>query len=143
MDGAVTLTARDAWVMSRARRVSALDLVVMRRLAWIDSPVLDLVLPRLSQLADYGSLGIAVAAALWLTGGREARRAAWRGLGGLLLASATASLLGKALVARHRPGATGIPAARRLSRVPRSSSFPSGHAANAAAFRMLRRQGSL
>ncbi len=134
MDGAVTLTARDAWMMSRARRVSELDLVVMRRLARIDSPVLDLVLPRLSQLADYGSLWIAVAAALWLTGGREARRAAWRGLGSLLLASATANLLGKALVARHRPVATGIPAARRLSRVPRKSSFPSGHAANAAAF---------
>jgi len=143
MDGAVTLTARDAWVMRRARRVSALDLVVMRRLARIDSPVLDLVLPRLSQLADYGSVWIAVAAALWLTGGREARRAAWRGLGSLLLASATANLLGKALVARHRPGATGITAARRLSRVPRSSPFPSGRAANAAAFRTLRRQGSL
>jgi undecaprenyl-diphosphatase len=67
--------------MSRARRVSALDLLVMSRLARVDSPVLDLVMPRLSQLSDYGGLWIAVAAGLWLTGGREARRAAWRGLG--------------------------------------------------------------
>jgi hypothetical protein len=112
MDGAVTLTARDAWVMSHARRVSAFDLLVMRRLARIDSPALDLVLPRPSQLADYGSLWIAVAAALWVTGGREARRAAWRGVGSQLLASATAN------PARPGPGAPAPPRSHRDPRGP-------------------------
>ena len=66
------------------------------------------------------------------TGDRWARRAAWRGLGGLAAASATANLVGKGLSGRRRPDVQ-VPAARRLPR-PSSPSFPSGHAANAAAF---------
>jgi hypothetical protein len=44
--------------------VSEPDLVVMRRLARVGWPALDLVLPRLSQLANCGGLWIAVAAGL-------------------------------------------------------------------------------
>ena len=83
-------------------------------------------------MADCGVLWIGVAGALWATGDRWARRAAWRGLGSLAAASATANLVGKGLSARRRPDVD-VPAARRLPQ-PSSPSFPSGHAANAAAF---------
>ena len=74
-----------------------------------------------------------LAAALWATGRRQARRAAWRGLGSMAAASTAANVIGKSLTGRHRPYAD-VPVRSRLRRVPRSSSFPSGHAANAAAF---------
>ena len=76
---------------------------------------------------------MALAAALWATGSRRARRAAWRGLGSMAAASTAANVIGKGLTGRRRPYAD-VPALPRLRRVPRSSSFPSGHAANAAAF---------
>jgi diacylglycerol kinase family enzyme len=89
-------------------------------------------MPALSRMADHGVLWIVVAGALWAAGDRWARRAAWRGLGSLAAASATANLVGKGLSARHRPDVD-VPAARQLPQ-PSSPSFPSGHAANAAAF---------
>jgi PAP2 superfamily len=62
-----------------------------------------------------------------------ARRAALRGLASIAIASAITNLLGKRATRRLRP--TGeVSLARRLSRVPRSTSFSSGHAASAAAF---------
>jgi undecaprenyl-diphosphatase len=76
---------------------------------------------------------MALAAALWATGSRPARRAAWRGLGSMAAASTAANVIGKGLTGRRRPYAE-VPVLPRLRRVPRSSSFPSGHAANAAAF---------
>ncbi|MGH3229473.1 MAG: phosphatase PAP2 family protein, partial [Streptosporangiaceae bacterium] len=87
----------------------------------------------MSRLADQGFLWIVLAAALWATGDRRARRAAWRGLGSLAAASTAANVIGKGLTSRRRPFLD-VPARRRLRRVPRSSSFPSGHAASAAAF---------
>jgi undecaprenyl-diphosphatase len=89
-------------------------------------------MPRLSRLANHGFLWIVLAAALWATGDRWARRAAWRGLGSMAAASAAANILGKGLTARRRPDVQ-VSAARRLQ-PPRTSSFPSGHAASAAAF---------
>ena len=74
-----------------------------------------------------------MATALWATGNRQARRAAWRGLGSMVAASTAANVIGKGLAGRRRPYAD-VPVRSRLRRVPRSSSFPSGHAANAAAF---------
>jgi undecaprenyl-diphosphatase len=59
-----------------------------------------------------------------------ARRAAWRGLAA---ASAATNILGKSLTARDRPHDK-VPGARQLNRAPRTTSFPSGHAASAAAF---------
>jgi undecaprenyl-diphosphatase len=74
-----------------------------------------------------------LAAALWATGNRQARRAAWRGLGSMAAASAATNVIGKGLAGRRRPD-VGVPVLRRLRRAPRTSSFPSGHAASAAAF---------
>jgi membrane-associated phospholipid phosphatase len=114
-------------------RIAALDRAGMRRIARADSPVLDRVMPELSMLANHGKLWIALAIGLRLTGHQRAGRAAWRGLGSLAAASAAANIIGKGLASRARPEAE-IPAARRLPEAPWTSSFPSGHAASAAAF---------
>lgn len=113
--------------------IAALDRAAMRRVAQNDSRLLDLVMPRLSRAANHGMLWTGLAIGLWVTGDRWARRAAWRGIGGLAAASAAANIAVKGLAARDRPDAR-VPASRQLQRAPRTTSFPSGHAASAAAF---------
>jgi undecaprenyl-diphosphatase len=81
--------------------------------------------------ADHAFVWIALAAALWATGDRRARRAAWRGLGSMATASAAASILSKGLAAWSSRGLEG-PVARR--RVPLPPFVPAGHAATAVAF---------
>ena len=115
------------------RRIAALDRAAMRRVARVNSPVLDSVMPELSELANHGKLWLAIGACLQATGNRRAGRAARRGLASLAVASATANIIGKGLSSRRRPDAE-VPAARRLAHAPWTSSFPSGHAASAAAF---------
>ena len=85
----------------------------------------------LSRAADHGRLWIGTSACLSLAG-RQGRRAALSGLGSLALASAVANLAVKQWAGRSRPLPHAL-AARHLP-VPRSSSFPSGHAASAFAF---------
>ena len=65
----------------------ALDRAAARRVAESDSWASDHVLPGLSRLADHGFLWIVLAAALWASGNRQARRAAWRGLGSMAAGS--------------------------------------------------------
>ena len=75
-----------------------------------------------------------LAAALWATGRRKARRAAWRGLGSMAAASTAANVIGKGLTGRRCPYAD-VPVRKpAAASSPGSPSFPSGHAANAAAF---------
>jgi hypothetical protein len=57
----------------------------------------------LSRLADHGLLWMVLAAALWATGSRPARRTAWRGLGSMAAASTAANVIGKGLTGRRRP----------------------------------------
>jgi len=116
------------------RWVSRVDRRVFARVAATDSALLDRVLPRLGRAANYGGLWWAVSGALAATGNRRARRAATRGMLALGVASATANVVSKRVVRRTRPVTTGIPAARQLRRIPRTTSFPSGHSASAAAF---------
>jgi membrane-associated phospholipid phosphatase len=115
------------------QRIAALDRAAMRRIAQVNSPALDRAMPALSQFANHGKLWIALGAGLQATGSERARRAAWRGLASLAAASATANIIGKGLASRRRPDAE-VPPARRLPHPPWTSSFPSGHAASAAAF---------
>ncbi|KQM03797.1 sphingosine/diacylglycerol kinase-like enzyme [Frankia sp. CpI1-P] len=96
-------------------------------------PLLDPVLPRLSHAADHGLLWWGVAGALGATKGRR-RPAAARGLIGLGVASVLANGPAKLVFRRDRPPTHGIPPLRRLSRDLTTFSFPSGHAASAAAF---------
>ena len=70
----------------------------------------------LGGLAGHGMLWTGLAAGLWLTGDRWARRAAWRGMGGLAAAGMAATIVGKGL------------------RTPRITFFPSARAASGAAF---------
>jgi undecaprenyl-diphosphatase len=96
--------------------------------------LLDRMLPRLSAAANYSRLWLTIAVVLMLTGSPSARRGAIRGLLSVALASATTNVLAKGLARRRRPDVQHLPAIRRLRRAPVTTSFPSGHAASAAAF---------
>lgn len=92
------------------------------------------LLPRLSRAADHGLLWFGTAAVLGATGTRNARRAALRGTGSLAIASAVTNSIAKPSMRRRRPVIDAVPFVRRLPRQPITTSFPSGHAASAAAF---------
>lgn len=111
--------------------INALDKAMFSAIVDTPTPTIDAPLRALSQAANHGRLWIGAGACLSLTG-RQGRRAALCGLGSLALASATANLLVKQWAGRSRPLPHAV-AARHVP-VPRSSSFPSGHAASAFAF---------
>ncbi len=93
------------------------------------------VLPRLSRSANHGLLWFGTAAAIAaFGGGARSRRAAVRGVASLAVASAVINTVGKRSVRRARPLLDAVPVIRQLKRQPFTSSFPSGHAASAAAF---------
>ena len=110
------------------------DQRVLDHVAGVESGVLDRVLPPLSVAANYSRLWLGFSAVLVMTGRADARRAAVRGLVAVAVASATANVLAKGVSRRVRPLAGQVPEARRLRRPPITTSFPSGHAASAAAF---------
>ncbi|HST67413.1 MAG TPA: phosphatase PAP2 family protein [Mycobacteriales bacterium] len=116
------------------RRVGAADRALFRRVAGMSSRPLDAVLPPLTRAADHSVLWMAVSAGLVLSGRPELRRAAAYGLGSVAVASLLANQVGKRLLPRVRPLLDSVPVARRAHRTPGSHSFPSGHAASAAAF---------
>lgn len=125
--------------MKRAGRfgavVGAWDLEVMRRIAASDPPALvDRGLPLITRAADRSVLWTCLSIAMAATGRRQLRRAAFRGMASIAVTSAVANQAAKRLVPRNRPLLSATPARRIAFRVPRSSSFPSGHSASAAAF---------
>lgn len=112
----------------------AVDGAVYGAIAAGDTPTLDAAMRGLSRAADHSKLWFATAAAMTLFGGSRSRRAARNGLLSLGLASGSAHLA-KQLAARRRPARRAAEElARRHVPMPRSSSFPSGHAASAFAF---------
>jgi undecaprenyl-diphosphatase len=115
-------------------RLVAVDLRMFEAVAGRHWPRGDRVLPRLSRAADHGLLWFAVAAGLTVTGQPRARRAAVHAVTSLALASAVINTLGKRSVRRPRPLLDSVPLVRQLKRQPLTTSFPSGHAASAAAF---------
>ncbi|MFD4948962.1 bifunctional phosphatase PAP2/diacylglycerol kinase family protein [Streptomyces sp. NPDC058239] len=111
------------------------DLAVFHGLAHRNWPGAEPVLPRLSRSADHGLLWFGAAAGLAALGGSaRARRAALRGIASLAVASAAINTIGKGAVRRQRPLLDAVPVIRRLKHQPFTTSFPSGHAASAAAF---------
>jgi undecaprenyl-diphosphatase len=100
----------------------------------MDIPLLGKLLPRLSNAANNSLLWMAISGVLAAFGGRQGRRAASRGLLSIALTSFTVNLPGKLMTRRTRPVIDVVPEARRLARIPTSSSFPSGHSASALAF---------
>lgn len=115
-------------------RIVRLDLALFRRVARSHTPWLDRALPRLSHAADHSALWLATAIPLAALGGRRGQRAALRGLGSVWATSLIVNAVLKQLVRRTRPELRSVPAARRLHAQPLTTSFPSGHAASAAAF---------
>jgi undecaprenyl-diphosphatase len=113
----------------------AVDAAVYAAIAAGDTPSLDVAMRGLSRAADHSKLWFAVAAALAVLGGHSGRLAARKGLVSLGIASAFANLVAKPLSSRRRPTRKETEElARRHVQMPRSSSFPSGHAASAFAF---------
>lgn len=113
---------------------AAADRAVFELVARRDWPGPERVLPRLSRSADKGRLWYLVAAGIAASRTPRARRSAVRGLASLAVASAAVNTLGKGSVRRPRPVLEAVPLIRQLQRQPVTTSFPSGHAASAAAF---------
>jgi len=130
----MTAAGRASWQLALGD-LAAIDAAVYRAVAATPSPALDGDLARLSRAADRSVLWMAIAAGLAVAGGASGRRAAAAGLGSVAVTSALANAGLKRLHRRPRPDAVaaGIGAGRAV-RMPRSASFPSGHAASAFAF---------
>ncbi|MCX6464593.1 MAG: phosphatase PAP2 family protein [Pseudonocardiales bacterium] len=120
-------------VRRRAGRVSELDRAVSRAISARSPSPADTVFKGLSRAANHSLLWFAVAAVLGSRRGAS-RKAALRGVLAIAGASGTANALLKPLLPRRRPAASELPAYQTLDNPPTSSSFPSGHAASAAAF---------
>jgi undecaprenyl-diphosphatase len=113
------------------RRVQHLDERLMRGFRRPRSSTLDRALVAITRAANYSRLWLAIAAGLSAFGGRRGRRAAENGLIAVAIAALVANGPAKLLVRRPRPFRHSRPT---LIRIPRSSSFPSGHSATALAF---------
>jgi membrane-associated phospholipid phosphatase len=115
--------------------LNSLDLAVYAAVAATPTPSLDRFFRRLSQAADQSKLWFANAAVLATVGGARGRRAAINGVASIAVTSAVVNLLLKPLGRRHRPhrDTQHVPITRQVT-MPRSPSFPSGHAASASAF---------
>src|SRR3954469_10650202 len=93
----------------------------------------DRWLRRLSNAANHGRIWLAFAVLLGLKKG-SLRRGAGRGLRPLGGSSLLVNVVLKRIFGRVRPDLENLRADRRLRREPGTLSFPSGHAASAAAF---------
>lgn len=115
--------------------LAGLDLATYAAIAATPTPMLDHVFRRLSRTADHSKLWLAAAAALAAGGGGTGRRAAADGLASIAVTSVVVNVLLKPIGGRRRPdrAALGVPLARHV-RMPRTTSWPSGHAASAFAF---------
>ena len=115
--------------------LNSLDLAVYAAIAATPSPALDRAFRRISRAADHSKVWLASGALLACVGGASGRRAAVNGFASTALTSVVVNLVLKPLGARRRPdrSAHRVPISRQVA-MPRSTSFPSGHAASAFAF---------
>jgi len=123
------------WLRSVAVKIQGIDRELVRLSAAIPHWPADVALKGLTTAANRSRLWFAVAALLAVRQGAT-RRAALRGIAAIGGASFTINAIAKPLWPRLRPAHEDLPIARRLAlrHHPQSSSFPSGHAASAAAF---------
>lgn len=117
------------------RELGAVDRAVYEAVARTPTGNLDVPVRRLSGAADNSRLWLAIAAVVAVAGGRRGRRAALEGVVAIGVTSATVNLGVKPIARRRRPERA-RPALfeDRHVPMPRSASFPSGHAASAFAF---------
>jgi membrane-associated phospholipid phosphatase len=111
--------------------IKQLDQRLMSRAVRVRTPGLDRALITITRAANYSRLWLLIASGLAACGGRRGRRAAGRGIAAIVIAAAVANGPAKLLVRRRRPSRRSWPT---LIRMPRSTSFPSGHSAAAFAF---------
>ncbi len=123
------------WLRRVAQEINRVDHELVRRSAAIPPSAADDDLKALARTANHSLLWLAVAAALASHKG-VTRRAALRGVAAISGASFIVNAVAKPLLPRRRPAWEDVPVGRRLNpnERPGSSSFPSGHAASAAAF---------
>ncbi|MGE5746970.1 MAG: phosphatase PAP2 family protein [Solirubrobacterales bacterium] len=112
-----------------------LDTAIYAAIARTRTPGLDQALGGLSRAADFSKLWLGSALALAVFGGEQGRRAAVDGIASLALTAAVVNAVLKPLWGRRRPERVKhrVPFARRV-RMPKTRSFPSGHAASGFAF---------
>jgi len=122
---------RTSWRAHIRRRLRNLDSRLMTRSFRRRSPALDRSLVGISRAANYTRLWLVIAGVLAAFGGPRGRRAAGRGVIALSIAAVLANGPAKLLARRRRPFRRSQPA---LIRMPKSTSFPSGHSAAAFAF---------
>ena len=117
------------------RELGAVDRAVYEAVARTPTGNLDVPVRRLSGAADKSRLWLGIAAMVAVAGGRRGRRAALEGVVAIGVTSATVNLGVKPVARRRRPERA-RPALfeDRHVPMPRSASFPSGHAASAFAF---------
>jgi membrane-associated phospholipid phosphatase len=117
------------------RELGAVDRAVYEAVARTPTAALDGPVRRLSNAADHSRLWLGIAAAIALLGGRRGRRVAVEGAVSIGVTSAVVNQGLKRVAERDRPERQGpdLFTARHVP-MPRSTSFPSGHAASAFAF---------
>jgi undecaprenyl-diphosphatase len=121
------------WFRRMVGRVNESDLAVGHWVAAHPIGASDHLIRHLTKSANHSGLWFSIATVLMARRG-AIRRGALRGLVAIAFASAATNGLFKPLCPRRRPPTDLLPVTRRLTRPPTSSSFPSGHAASAAAF---------
>jgi membrane-associated phospholipid phosphatase len=121
--------------MTWGDELNRLDVAVYAAVAATPTPSMDVALRRLSRAASYSGLWVGCSALLAACGGERGRRAAENGLASIALTSGVVNLVLKPLGNRRRPDRQmyDVPVARQVT-MPRSTSWPSGHAASAFAF---------
>ncbi len=124
-------------MISRIRRatdgVSDLDRAISKAISELPPGPLDQTMKDLSNAANHSLLWFTLATALAARRGAS-RKGAARGVLAIAAASTLANGVLKPMLPRRRPAAAELPAYQTIENPPTSSSFPSGHAASAAAF---------
>jgi membrane-associated phospholipid phosphatase len=120
------------WVEA-LHELGAVDRAVYEAVAKTPTQTLDGPMRRLSEAANYSRLWLGLAAAMAMLGGQRGRRAALEGVVAIGVTSATVNLGFKQIHRRRRPTRDGAFPGRHIP-MPKSTSFPSGHAASAFAF---------
>jgi membrane-associated phospholipid phosphatase len=132
---AATPTPRRSALAKALEELGDIDRAIYGVIADTPTPTLDEPLRRLAGLADNSRLWLAIAAGLFLGGGKRGRRAAVTGAAAIGVNSALVNLPMKFASGRTRPNRedAGVPLQRWVT-MPTSTSFPSGHSASAFAF---------
>src|SRR6185436_5801784 len=123
------------WFSRRANNVNEVDRAISRAISSLPPTPLDTAMKALSGAANHSKLWFALALLLALRKGTT-RKAAVRGVLAIAATSPLANAVLKPLLPRRRPAASELPAYQTIANPPRSSSFPSGHSASAAALAM-------